>query len=88
MSLTTKSPLRAVVLGKSGFVAGAVIRHLEAAGVPVRAFSAKDLDLCSEGAGAALAAELKPTDALIFISALTPDRGKDLATMRKNLLMA
>jgi len=76
-----------VVLGARGFVAAAVIARLSRSGVSVLGLPAADLDLTAPDAGAQLAALLLPDDVLVFVSALTPDRGRDIATLMKNLQM-
>jgi UDP-glucose 4-epimerase len=81
-------PTRTVVLGSRGFVGSAVVAHLERLGYPVEGVSSQDVDLLAEGAGAALAQRLRLDDALVFVSALTPDRGKDGATLERNVQMA
>lgn len=81
------APARVVVLGARGFVAAATIRRLETDGVPVLALSSADLDLTEPSSGATLAKMLRDDDALVFVSALTPDRGRDIATMMRNLQM-
>ena len=80
-------PARVVVLGARGFVASSLVAHLQAARVNVLTLSAADLDLTSPESADALAAALRPEDALVFVSALTPDKGKDIATLMKNLEM-
>jgi nucleoside-diphosphate-sugar epimerase len=80
-------PARVVVLGARGFVAASVLGRLSAAGVSVLGLSASDLDLTAADAGSRLAAMLREDDALVFVSALTPDRGRDIATLMKNLQM-
>jgi UDP-glucose 4-epimerase len=84
---TPVSPSRVVVLGARGFVAAAVIRRLEADQIPVRALSAAELDLTDAASPAALAGLLRAEDAVVFVSALTPDRGRDIGTMMLNLRM-
>ena len=76
-----------IVLGGSGFLGRALITRLMARGTPTEAPSSHDLDLTRPDAGRSLASRLRPDDALVFISALTPDKGKDIATMMKNLAM-
>ena len=82
-----RSPKRVVVLGARGFVAAATIRQLEKDGVLVLALSSADLDLTAEPSSTALAGMLREDDALLFVSALTPDRGRDVATLMRNLQM-
>jgi len=56
--------------------------------VPLLALSSADLDLLAEGAGEQLSGLLRPDDTLVALSALTPDKGRDIATLMKNLRMA
>lgn len=84
----TALPRRVVVLGASGFLGRAVQGELARAGVEVVAHSSKTLDLTRPEAAEALAGELDPGTALIFASALTPDRGQTLDTYTANVAMA
>lgn len=84
---TPLRPSRVVVLGARGFVAAAVIRRLAADGVPVRPVPAADIDLTDASSPAILSGLLREDDAVVFVSALTPDRGRDIATMMLNLRM-
>jgi nucleoside-diphosphate-sugar epimerase len=45
------------------------------------------LDLSAPGAGEALAGWLDDSDAVVFLAALTPDKGRDSTTLMKNLAM-
>lgn len=78
-------PTRVVVLGASGFVGAATVRHLEARGVTVLALSRATLDLTQPGAVEMLAHELLPDDALLFASAKAPVKNE--AMLVENLLM-
>jgi nucleoside-diphosphate-sugar epimerase len=81
------SPERVVILGANGFVARALRLDLERAGIATLALGSADLDLTAPQAGSRLAALLRPADALVVTAALTPDKGKDPATLLKNLRM-
>jgi nucleoside-diphosphate-sugar epimerase len=87
LNLTPLTPTRVVVLGQNGFVPGALVRSLSTRGWPVLALGKDALDLTEEAAVAKLAALLRPTDALVMTSALTPEKGKDTATLILNLRM-
>ena len=79
--------MRVVVLGARGFVAHALIAGINEEGSNVLGISAGDLDLLGSDAPARLAQRLQPDDALVVTSALTPDKGRDIATLMKNLKM-
>lgn len=80
-------PARAVVLGASGFVGRNLVHHLAAEGVPTVALSSADIDLADPTAVGILESTVREDDVLILLSALTPDKGRDVATMMRNLRM-
>lgn len=82
-----RNPARVVVIGARGFVGQAIVAALAAKKIPHLALGAKDIDLTAVGAEAELAERLQPDDAVVMVSALTPDRGRDIATFMKNLRM-
>lgn len=63
---------RTVILGASGFVGGAIRRRLAAAGADVVGLGSTDLDLLALDAPARLAAILRPSDAVVFVSGRVP----------------
>lgn len=79
---------RVVLLGKHGFVAHALGRHLDGLGIPVEALGKDDVDLTQAGAVEALGARLRATDAVVVTATLTPDKGRDVRTLMKNVTMA
>jgi UDP-glucose 4-epimerase len=85
--LPPAEPARVVVLGARGFIGGALVRDLKSAGIPTLALASTDLDLAASDAAARLTALLQPEDALVFLSALTPDKGRDIASSMRNLRM-
>jgi nucleoside-diphosphate-sugar epimerase len=78
-------PARVVVLGGRGFIGQALLTALECAGIPTLAPPRTELDLAADEAGHRLAGLLKPTDAIVLLAALTPDRGRGLAPFLTNL---
>jgi len=82
-----QAPQRVVVLGATGFIAADLIKHLDALGVETVALSAAQCDLREPAAVAALRAVIRRSDALVFVSALTPDHGRDIRTLMANLAM-
>ena len=80
-----KPPARTVVIG-SGFVGGTIAAALTAAGAPVLALKRTELDLLAVDATAKLSAQLRPDDAVVFVSAVAPAR--NTAQLMTNLRMA
>lgn len=80
-------PARVVVLGARGFVGRCVTRLLEAEQAPFLAVSSSDVDLCAPESVEALRRVIRRDDAVVFVSALTPDRGRDIRTLMRNLAM-
>lgn len=80
--------MRVVILGTRGFVARALTDALCAAGTSVKAVSREELDLLGTNAAGALSAQIQADDALVMPAALTPDKGRDVTTLMKNLKMA
>ena len=65
---TPRRPDRVVILGRTGFVAGAVAARLDPDEAPTRALGAGELDLLGADAGSSLARALGPSDALVVPS--------------------
>lgn len=82
-----KKPERVVLLGARGFIGAAVKRQLEAQDVPTLALTSADVNLADAGAAETLVTLLKPADAVVMLAALTPDKGRDITTLMKNLAM-
>lgn len=84
---SSAAPKRVVVLGANGFLSVALTARLEKAGVPVRAIGRQEIDLSAAGAGEKLAAELTADDTLVFLSAVTPDKGRGIEHFLANVRM-
>jgi UDP-glucose 4-epimerase len=69
---TPALPARTVVLGSGGFIGGAILAGLTAAGAAATGFGRKELDLLADDAAERLAALLQPNDALVIVSARAP----------------
>jgi len=82
-----KKPERVVLLGARGFIGAAICRQIEAQGASVIAPTSAELNLAEASAADRLAGLLKPSDAVVMLAALTPDKGRDIATLMKNLAM-
>jgi len=79
--------VRLVVIGASGFIGRGLAARAEASSWEVLGLSSADLDLTAEDAGGALAKLLRPTDHIVMLSALTPDRGRGIGTFCANMGM-
>ena len=84
---TPQAPARVLILGSRGFVGGHLSGHLRSRGLSVVDVPSSDVDLTSDGAATLLAERFTPNDAVVFVSALTPDKGRDIATMMRNMRM-
>lgn len=82
------APERTIVLGAGGFIGQALTRRLGADGWPVVAVGSGDIDLIQPDAAPRLAEILRPDDAVVMLSALTPDKGRGIGTFMANLRMA
>ena len=76
-------PGRVVVLGARGFLGSTLVRQLNNA-VPL---GSAEVNLLEPASVEKLRGIVRDGDALVFASALTPDKGKDTRTMMKNLMM-
>lgn len=87
-SIAPEKPKRVVVLGSMGFVGKDLMRKLEEQGIEAVGVSSKEIDLTQPSAVDLLARRVAPDDSLVFVSAITPDRGRDARTFLRNLSMA
>ena len=84
---TPREPARVVLLGARGFIGAAIRKELDARRIPCLPLTSADLNLAETSAADKLAATLRPTDAVVMLAALTPDKGRDIATLMKNRAM-
>lgn len=85
--VTPTKPRRVLILGASGFVARDLVRSLAEEQIEHRAIGSDAIDLTAPESVAQLQAEIRGDDALVITSGLTPEKGKDVATLMKNLAM-
>lgn len=79
-------PTRAVVIGAGGFVGGAIARQLRADSVGILAITRKEVDLLAPDAADKLRTLLRPSDSIVFVSAVAP--AKNVAQLMQNLCMS
>jgi nucleoside-diphosphate-sugar epimerase len=75
------------VVGASGFIGRQLEAVLRATGIDVKAISSKDIDLTADATDQQLSAELTSGDSLVFLSAITPDKGRSVDAFLANLKM-
>lgn len=85
---TDIAPQRAVVMGARGFVGGALMDRLQAAGIPALGLGREEVDLLAGDAAEKLAALLRPTDAFVAVSALAPCKDADMLVQNTVLARA
>ena len=83
-----RKPDRVVVLGSGGFLGRSLLRACATAGIEALGLASRDIDLAEASAGARLAERLRSNDILIFLAALTPDKGRDSSALMRNLAIA
>ena len=83
-----QKPARAVILGARGFISIALAQALERGRIACRPVGSHEVNLLDSSAVEKLGLILKPDDVMIVAAALTPDKGRDVATLMKNLRMA
>ena len=83
-----EKPARVVVLGAGGVLGKPLLAGLRADGIAAIGVGSAEIDLQAADATEKLLGLLKADDAVVFLSALTPDKGRDVATLMKNLRMA
>ncbi len=84
---TPQNLARVVLLGARGFISAALYHRLQAEGIAALALGSADVDLATAAAAEKLAGLLQPADSVVMLAALTPDKGRDIATLMKNLAM-
>lgn len=80
-------PNRVVIFGSGGFIGKNLKDSLENENINVVGISTKDIDLIKRDSVCQIKDLIKENDNVVFLSALTPDKGKDLNTYKKNIEM-
>lgn len=78
---------RVVVFGASGFIGKAIVSRLAKVNILVLSLSSIEVDLSNHQSIEKIGTLVKPTDSVIMLSALTPDKGKGINTFNKNIAM-
>ena len=81
-------PERVLILGASGFIARDLARHLAEEKIEYRAIASSEIDFLQPQSVAQLQSAISQGDALVMTSGITPNKGRDVGTLMKNLTMA
>ncbi len=80
-------PKRTLIFGSNGFIGKNLLNHLKQSKVNSVGVRRKDIDLTKRKSVEQIHKFIKDGDSIIFLSALTPDKGRDLKTFNKNIKM-
>lgn len=75
------------MLGAGGLIGAAIRRQVDAQGIAAMTPASAELNLAEDIAADRLASLLKPSDVVVMLAALTPDKGRGIATLMKNMAM-
>lgn len=78
-------PSRVLLIGARGFIGSAIHWQLQDDGISTCPLTSADVDLLDVSAPEQLAQVMNPDDSVVMLAALTPDKGRDIATLMKNL---
>ncbi|MDR4493604.1 MAG: NAD-dependent epimerase/dehydratase family protein [Nitrospirales bacterium] len=82
-----QSPARVVLFGGTGVIGKALRRDLERNKIPVVSFGSQELNLVEVHAPSRLIKLLRPTDSVVVLAGIAPNRGRGLDTMVDNIRM-
>lgn len=81
-----EKPRRAVIIGAGGFVGNTITAQLRIDGIDVLPITRREVDLLATDAASRLRQLLRPTDSIVFVSAIAP--AKTVEQLILNLRMA
>lgn len=82
-----RPPQRVVILGATGFLGKNTIPLLRDAALNVLALGSADINLVAPTSTEELSCILREDDSLLFLSAITPDKGRDTRAFMQNISM-
>ncbi len=82
-----KKPSRVVVIGATGFLGKCVLAKLINNGVEVLGLGSSEVNLVEPSSIEVLTSLLNNDDTIVFLSAITPDKGRDASALMNNILM-
>lgn len=82
-----EKPKRCILFGSNGFIGKNLSKNLTTNNISIIEITSKDIDLTDKNHTKKISSLIEPKDVIIMLSALTPDRGKDLKTFFSNIQM-
>lgn len=82
-----RKPKRVLVFGTKGFIGTELVQYLELENINYIPVSSQDVDLTATGSALELKNLIEDGDSLVFLSAITPDKGRELSDYNKNIKM-
>jgi UDP-glucose 4-epimerase len=78
---------RVVVFGGGGFIGKAIVNKLQQENIDVMYPTSSEINLINNESIEQICALLRPSDSVVMLSALTPDKGRGIAELLKNISM-
>ena len=82
-----KMPKRCVIFGSNGFIGKNLVKSLKKETTELVEITSNDINLTHHNCHELIQNTVKGDDVVIILSAMTPDRGKDIKTMMLNIKM-
>lgn len=87
LNSVSQKPRRVILIGGTGFLGKCIAAKLLDNSVEVLSLGSSEVNLLDPSSIDVLTKLLKSSDTVIFLSAITPDKGRDIDTFMKNVLM-
>jgi len=87
--LNSKSinPKRVIVFGGNGFIGKKLVEILKKQNINILNIGSKDIDLIKKNSIEKVKNTICDSDTIVFLSAITPDRGRGIDALMQNLIM-
>lgn len=83
-----KNPERVVILGGTGVIGQALQERLSHLHIPYLSLGSAELDLSQNSSVEKLVSTLQPSDTVVFLSTITPNRGRGIEAFCRNIQFA
>ncbi len=83
----TRTPTRVLLLGGHGFIGAAIGKRFAEMGLSTVAPASSELNLAEPSSALSLSALMRPSDVVIMLAAVTPEKGRTTRTVLTNIAM-